>query len=500
MPIDLQCPDCEHTFRVPSSMAGRRTLCRGCNAALIVPESSADDEPEESFPPRSRRTVEEKPPNWDTPIPFRSPVPIVGVLLIALAASVLILGIYAIAREPGVASKPAPFTGNYSYATQPVAATIPAPGAAEGRPTAYDREVILPDRELILPRSASESTFVTNLALPQNWSVVRQINRWGDRPTFRAIECATGRVAGSIPVHPNGVADGFVGVAPSGRWFTQIADADSTFPTIGLHAVSESGPAVLKWAPYAAPSRGIKACVIVSDRRILTVSGDGAFDLWAIPSGDFLRRVAVASDCEIAETPAFDVSTEKALLALRSGAKIEVHPLGDDDFGAQWEFEPTAASGRGGLQFTPDGKKLVAVAPADNGGDRVELYDIDRKRKSGEWMLKSERGARDPFAWRAGAETFIVHLPNTGSVTAYGLTDGKVRSVLVAGAGRQNVQIERTGERVWIVGVEEVARGEESPPGRLYGFDLPLRAPATIRKDPVWEYRAGVLELKKAGR
>ena len=37
-------------------------------------------------------------------------------------------------------------------------------------------------------------------------------------------------------------------------------------------------------------------------------------------------------------------------------------------------------------------------------------------------------------------------------------------------------------------------------PARLYGFDLPLRTPANLQKNPVWEYKAGVLELKKAAR
>ena len=33
-----------------------------------------------------------------------------------------------------------------------------------------------------------------------------------------------------------------------------------------------------------------------------------------------------------------------------------------------------------------------------------------------------------------------------------------------------------------------------------FGFNLPLRTPTTIRKNPVWEYKAGVLELKKVAR
>ncbi len=505
MPIDLQCPDCEHTFRVPSSMAGQRTLCRGCNAALIVPESSVEEPPEEVLPPRksrrpseSVRTLDEKPPNWDTPIPFHSPGPIVGVLLIALAASVLILGIYAIAHEGTTPSKPAPFTGTYSYATQPIPTTKPDAKPVDVKPVApSDREVILPDREVIVPKFGSESALVTNSMHPANWFVVRESSRRGFG--FRIHDRATGRLAGTVPEHRDGVADSGISVSPSGRWSTQVADS-----SVELHSVAESGAAALRWNPYGRGARTLAACVLLSDERLLTVSGDGSFDLWAIPGGEYIRAVAVVVP-EKSAAPAFDICTEKSLLAIRSGSKIEVHPLGDDDFGALCGFAPDAGNGTPPqFRFASDGKKLIALMAirAEDGAptDRVELFDLDRKRKTSGWTLKAQRRPGEAMFWSAGADSLSVHLPERGSVIGYGRSDGKVRSSLEVGSRRQGVQIERAGDRVWVLETDGPSRGEDAVAGRLYGFDLPLRTPLGIRKDPVWEYKSGVLELKKAGR
>ena len=74
-----------------------------------------DDAPE--TPRHARLSSEAIPPGWETPIPFHSPAPIVGVLLIALLASVLVMAASAVVRNPTDPTKPAPFKGSYSYAT-----------------------------------------------------------------------------------------------------------------------------------------------------------------------------------------------------------------------------------------------------------------------------------------------------------------------------------------------------------------------------------------------
>ena len=506
MPIELQCPDCEHTFRVPSSMVGQRTLCRGCNAALIVPEESVEESLPEVPPRRSRRpsesgrTVEakgeEKPTNWDTPIPFSSPGPIVGVLLIALTASVLILGIYAIAHNPMMPSKPAPFTGTYSYATQPAAPSKPESKPVDAKPiAASDREVILPDREVIVPKFNADSALVANPMVPANWFVVRDTSRRG--ASFRIHDRATGRIVGSVLDHRDGVADAGVSLSPGGRRFLQIVDS-----SVELVSVADTDADAFTWSPYGRGGRKLAACVLLSDERVLTVSGDGSFDLWAIPSGEYIRRVALTTDTP--KNPAFDICIEKSLLSIRSGAKIEVHALGDDDFGKLFDFIPdNAADADPDFRFSSDGKRMIVITPIREGAaapsDRVDIFDLDRKRKSGEWTFKMQRRPGEVMLWSAGADLLTVHLPERGSVIAYGLSDGKVRSALEIGS-RRMVQIERAGDRIWMQEAASSSSGEQPAAGRLYGFDLPLRSPLGIRKDPVWEYKSGVLELKKAGR
>ena len=505
MPIDLQCPDCEHTFRVPSSMVGQRTLCRGCNSALVVPGETVAEPPHEEIPPRrSRRSSEtvrirdDRPPNWDTPIPFTSPGPIVGVLLIALAASVLILGIYAIAHEPTTASKPAPFTGTYSYATQPAAPSKPEPKPVDAKPSAAsDREVILPDREVIVPKFGADSAPVMNRRLPANWIVVRDTNRRGADASFRIHDCATGRIVGAVPIQRDGAEDSCVSVSPSGRWFVHMVDS-----SIEVSPVAESGAAAFKWTPYGRGGRKPSACMLLSDEWLLTVSGEGSFDLWSIPGGEYIRRSAVAPNG--GQPPAFDVCVEKSLLAIRRGPKIEVYPLGDDDFGKLLDFAPDAAADvTSDFQFSSDGKRLIVISSIRDGAaapaDRVDLFDLERKRKSAAWTLKLPRRAGEEWHWCAGPDSLAIHLPERGSVNVYGLADGKLWSALEVG-GRRAVQLERTGDRVWMLEADSARNVEGAVAGRLYGFDLPLRTPLAIRKDPIWEYGNGVLELKRPGR
>src|SRR5204863_1915360 len=64
---------------------------------------------------------------------------------------------------------------------------------------------------------------------------------------------------------------------------------------------------------------------------------------------------------------------------------------------------------------------------ADTPTDRVELFDLDRKRKTGGWILKTQRRPGEEMHWSAGAEALTVRFPERGTVLGYGLTDGKVR-------------------------------------------------------------------------
>ena len=73
------------------------------------------------------------------------------------------------------------------------------------------------------------------------------------------------------------------------------------------------------------------------------------------------------------------------------------------------------------------------------------------------------------------------------------LSDGKLQCAIELGEARNNAVLDGPAQRLHIL---------VSPPlpARLYGYDLPLRTPANLQKNPVWEYKAGVLELKKAVR
>ena len=52
MPIDVRCRDCEVTYRVPETAAGKRIRCQSCERLLQIPEAS------ESIPERSKQKRE----------------------------------------------------------------------------------------------------------------------------------------------------------------------------------------------------------------------------------------------------------------------------------------------------------------------------------------------------------------------------------------------------------------------------------------------------------
>jgi len=478
-------------------MAGKRTLCRCCNAALIVPEQSVQEPLEELVPPpRSRRasesvrTLEEKPPNWDTPIPFSSPVPIVGVLLIALAASVLILGIYAIARDPAAASKPAPFTGSYSYATQPASPSKPEVKPLDGKPTVpSDREVILPDREVIVPKSAN-SKFLGGSIIPRNWMFARSSGENGT--TIDLHDWTRGTFAASFPDRGRFGPDAKLTASPSGLFMAVAGSSE-----VAVYSSANPSDAIRKWRPYEG-RRTLSLCALISDDRLLTLSDDSSYDLWAIPSGDYIRRVAALGPVKNRDLIDTAVSFERSLLAIRNDTKLEIFSLEDDAFGPMVTFEPTATLGSQVTQllFTPDGQRIVAASTveATDGryDDRFEVFDLTARKRTGDWMLKSNRAGREPPSWVAGRDYLLANRADLERVTCYLLSDGKLRSTVETGELRKHAYFDASEQRVWFFDFQ--------PGSRIYGFDLPLRAPLGIRKDPIWEYRSGVLELKKAGR
>ena len=76
---------------------------------------------------------------------------------------------------------------------------------------------------------------------------------------------------------------------------------------------------------------------------------------------------------------------------------------------------------------------------------------------------------------------------------AYRLADGKLIAAIECTNPRKLVTLDAVANRILIMETDTL-------PTRSFGFDLPLRTPATLRKNPVWEYKAGVLELKKVAR
>ena len=473
-------------------MAGKRTLCRGCNAALIVPEAGIEEVPIEeapSRPSRRREPVEEKLPNWDTPIPFRSPGPIVGVLLIAWLASTLVLIGYGLARTPTAATtKPAPYTPT----PKPPEPTNPEPKAADpGQTPGYEREIILPNREVILPRYGRQSEIAGNSHLPPNWLIVKESTSSG--ATFHLHDSGRGHIAASVPESSSRAVGVQITASPSGLWLAQVAES-----TLRLHSSRNPDDPVLKWEPYSGTGRTRKLarCAILSDERLLTVSDDGSFDLWAIPGGDYIRRVVALPANRDRATVGSDICHERSLLAVRHGSNLGVYSLEDDASGTLAEFA-TAGPSDSRIRFTPDGKRIVAITPVVSTSatidDHAEIFDIAAVKRTATWTIPSGRRDTDGWAWSVGTQEMLVHRRTLGAVSVYRLSDGKLQSAIELGEARNNAILDGPARRLHIL---------VSPPlpARLYGYDLPLRTPANLQKNPVWEYKAGVLELKKAVR
>ncbi len=490
MPIDIQCPDCDQIFGVPSSMAGKRTLCRHCNAALVVP----DEEPGDAEPEPLRRGGE-KPPNWDTPIPFHSPKPIVGVLLIALLVSVIVLVVYGITRDKTALTKPSNYIPYIAPRPEPIQSD---PTKLDVKPPlTQDREVLLPNREVILPGYGGLMS--CGFATPPGngiWTINGEMVSIFDRE--RGISIASfPRAAAPSQSSPD--------VSPSGHFFTQLRNRPSKTGTVSVHDAARDGRPVRVWEPYAVRGerwdRVIAGCALLGDDRLLTKSSDNSFDLWSVPEGLYVRHVVAIPTVDFPGSEDCDLHKEKSLLAVRRGTNLEIYRLGDDDFGPQCRLSPTVhASHRNFVpRFTPDGMRVVTRAPAAAPGstdftfDRIEVFDIETKKRVAEWLKPSDRFVGDGSDWAVGNDLLLTLRADLKSVFAYKLADGKLVGQIEIGPNNNFVQLDRTNQRVWF-------GDPKSKPFRQYGFDLPVRAPANFQKNPVWEYNAGVLELKKATR
>ena len=97
------------------------------------------------------------------------------------------------------------------------------------------------------------------------------------------------------------------------------------------------------------------------------------------------------------------------------------------------------------------------------------------------------------MTWSVSAESLLVHRSSAGTATAYRLADGKLVAAIELTDPRKQVALDAGTNRILMMETETL-------PARSFGFNLPLRTPTTIRKNPVWEYKAGVLELKKVAR
>ena len=497
MPTDIQCPDCEHVFGVPASMAGKRTRCRSCNAALIVPGESAAASI--SAPRESRG--EETLPNWDTPIPFRSPEPIVGVLLIGIVASIFVLIIYGIRQPSSVATKSPPYTVPIPAASKTNDGGRPDPRSTDVAPAVgYDREVILPDQETVVPKYGPNSKLITGWGTSQNWLLFRETAP--KNTMFHLHDRTKGGVATVLIERSSGVINATH--SPSGRWLALYRTTPGDIG-IELYACRAPDEPALKWNPYAesgdAPARRLAGCAFLSDERLLTFSTDGSMDLWAIPSGIYIRGISATRAARNAsDWDRSAMNPERSLLANFDGVKLEVHSLEDDAFGPTFVIDSPARPAQGTTgrtRFTTDGKRIVIVTPIaatpDTVNDRVELFDSATGKRITEWTIPSDRDPAEPMAWSVGIESLLVHRPSAGTVTAYRLADGKLIAAIERTDPRKQVALDAGTNRILMMEAETL-------PARSFGFNLPLRTPTTIRKNPVWEYKAGVLELKKVAR
>lgn len=476
-------------------MVGKRTRCRACNAALIVPGESPTAMDESSREPQDDETL----PNWDTPIPFRSPEPIVGVLLIGIVASILVLIIYGFSKDSTVATKSSPYTAPTQAPLQPsdrnqleTKSTEPALG--------YDREVILPDQEMVVPKFGRGSKMVSGWGTSQNWLLFREtvpkatLFHLHDRIQGGVVTVASERNSAVINATHS----------PSGRW---LALYRTTPGEIGIELYASRAPdePVLKWDPYSESGEGttprLASCAFLSDERMLTISNEGTVDLWAIPSGLYIRRIlATPTVWDASSSDRFAMSPERTMLANFNGAKWELYSLEDDAFGRKFTIESSVRSAPDTTErtrFTADGKRIVIVTPVaaspDSVQDRVQLFDSATGKRITEWTIPSNRDPAEAMTWSVGNESLLVHRSTAGIATAYQLADGKLLATIECKDPRKSVTLDAGANRILMMETE-------TQPARSFGFNLPLRTPSTIQKNPVWEYKAGVLELKKVAR
>ncbi len=477
-------------------MAGKRTRCRSCNAALIVPGESPTSAVLEPREPQDEETL----PNWDTPIPFRSPEPIVGVLLIGIVASIFVLIIYGITKTSSVTTKSSPYSAPTQAAPMPNGGNPPESKSTDVPPAVgYDREVILPDQETVVPKFGRGSKVIVGWGTSPSWLLFRETVL--KNTMFHLHDRTNGGVATVFSERNSAVVNATH--SPSGRWLALYRTTPGEMG-IELYACRAPDEPALKWNPYPESGEGatrLASCAFLSDERLLTISNDGSIDLWAIPSGLYIRRIlATRAAWDASNWDRSAMNPERSLLANFNGVKLELYSLEDDAFGPNFAIESPVRPAQGTTErtrFTTDGKRIVIVTPIvaspDTVHERVELFDSATGKRISEWTIPSNRDPAEPITWSVGTESLLVHRSTAGTATAYRLADGKLIATIECTDPRKQVTLDAGTNRILMIETETL-------PARSFGFNLPLRTPTTIQKNPVWEYKAGVLELKKVAR
>jgi dienelactone hydrolase len=137
MTINIDCPECDKTYRLPDSAAGKKFRCKVCDTAISVPADDVEEigYAEEDLPPVRRKPAAKKSKGkkskptsiWSTPLPW---IGIGGGGVLALALLVVFLSA---GKRPAITA-PLPIA-NTSVASstsnpRPVANTGPGPADA----------------------------------------------------------------------------------------------------------------------------------------------------------------------------------------------------------------------------------------------------------------------------------------------------------------------------------------------------------------------------------
>lgn len=70
MPLVVRCPDCEKSYRVPETMAGKKVKCKACNSSITVPTQDEEEVLDiEPTPQPARQPLKKTPVESPVPTP-----------------------------------------------------------------------------------------------------------------------------------------------------------------------------------------------------------------------------------------------------------------------------------------------------------------------------------------------------------------------------------------------------------------------------------------------